>query len=126
MGRMTALATRYEVSAQAASSTLAERLPAIWGSETFNTVVSSTSMKVANITATATIHGFTSGCGEGDDIRSLLFMMPQSAGGMRGRTAAGHVFGIRLRLQVVQEDHVRKRAGSVSGGVPDILAGPQV
>ena len=28
-------------------------------SETFTTVVSSTSMKVANITATATIHGLT-------------------------------------------------------------------
>ena len=31
------------------------------GSETLTTVVSSTSMKVANITATATIHGFTLG-----------------------------------------------------------------
>jgi hypothetical protein len=32
----------------------------MWGSETFTTVVSSTSMKVALITAMATIHGFTS------------------------------------------------------------------
>ena len=56
-----ALATRYEVSAQVASSTLAERLPAICGSETLTTVVSSTSMKVANMTAMATIHGLTCG-----------------------------------------------------------------
>src|SRR5215469_14689258 len=59
MGRMMALATRYEVSAQDASSTLAERLPAMCGRDTFTTVVSSTSMKVANMTAT--IHGFTFG-----------------------------------------------------------------
>src|SRR5437588_88925 len=63
MGRMMALATRYEVSAQAASSTLAERLPAMCGKETFTTVVSSTSIKVANITATAMIHGLMCGCG---------------------------------------------------------------
>ncbi len=54
---MIALATRYEVSAHAASSTLAERLPAMCGSETLTTVVSSTSIKVAHMTATATIHG---------------------------------------------------------------------
>ena len=59
MGRMMALATRYEVSAHAASSVLTERLPAMCGSETLTTVVSSTSMKVANMTATATIHGLT-------------------------------------------------------------------
>src|SRR5579885_422282 len=58
---MIALATRYEVSAQVASSTLAERLPAMCGSDTLTTVVSSTSMKVPNMTAIATIHGFTAG-----------------------------------------------------------------
>ena len=31
----------------------------MWGSDTLTTVVSSTSMKVANITETATIHGLT-------------------------------------------------------------------
>jgi len=56
---MIALATRYDVRAQAASSVLTDRLPAMWGSETFTTVVSSTSMNVAHITAEATIHGFT-------------------------------------------------------------------
>src|SRR5579872_2225367 len=35
----------------------------MWGSDTLTTVVSSTSIKVANITATATIHGFTYGWG---------------------------------------------------------------
>ena len=44
---MIAFATRYEVSAQVDSSMVAERLPAMWGSDTLTTVVSSTSMKVA-------------------------------------------------------------------------------
>ena len=62
-GRMMALATRYDVSAQVDSSTVASRLPAMWGRDTFTTVVSSTSMKVANMTAIATIHGLTWGGG---------------------------------------------------------------
>jgi hypothetical protein len=60
-GRMMAFATRYDVSVQVASSMLADRLPAMCGRETFTTVVSSTSMKVASITETATIQGFTAG-----------------------------------------------------------------
>src|SRR5438132_3861639 len=56
---MMALATRYDVSAQVDSSIVADRLPAMCGSETFTTVVSSTSMNVANMTATATIQGLT-------------------------------------------------------------------
>ena len=59
IGRMMALATRYDVSAQVASSMVADRLPAMCGSETFTTVVSSTSMKVANITETAMSQGLT-------------------------------------------------------------------
>ena len=39
----------------------ADRLPAICGSETFTTVVSSTSMNVPNITTIATSQGFTWG-----------------------------------------------------------------
>ena len=57
IGRMMALATRYEVSTQVASSVDAERLPAMCGSATFATLVSSTSMKVASITVNAIIHG---------------------------------------------------------------------
>src|SRR5208283_3960384 len=57
IGRMMALATRYEVSIQVASSVDADRLPAMCGSATFATLVSSTSMKVANITVKAMIHG---------------------------------------------------------------------
>ena len=59
IGRMIALATRYDVNAHVASSIVADRLPAIWGSDTLTTVVSRTSMKVANITAIAMIHGLT-------------------------------------------------------------------
>src|ERR1700689_2908201 len=59
MGRMMALATRYEVSTQVDSSTLAERLPAMCGKETLATLVSSTSMNVASITTTAMTQGFT-------------------------------------------------------------------
>src|SRR6266571_2786644 len=61
MGSTIAFATRYEVSAQVASSDVTERLPAICGSDTLTTVVSSTSMNVPNITATAMSHGFTGG-----------------------------------------------------------------
>src|SRR5579864_8203845 len=68
MGRMIALATRYEVSVQVASSVLAERLPAICGKETFTTVVSSTSMKVLDMTAIAISHGLISGCACGDEL----------------------------------------------------------
>jgi hypothetical protein len=39
-------------------------------------------MNVANITATATIHGFTCGCGEDDGIRPLDLIMPQTAPSM--------------------------------------------
>src|SRR5438132_7556424 len=59
MGKMIAFATRYEVSAHVASSIEADRLPAMCGSDTLTTVVSSTSMNVANITETATIQGLT-------------------------------------------------------------------
>src|SRR4030095_9129593 len=59
IGRMMALATRYDVSAHVASSVVADMLLAMCGSDTLTTVVSSTSMKVANITAIATIHGLT-------------------------------------------------------------------
>src|ERR1035441_6674619 len=61
MGRMMALATRYEVSTQVASSGVADRLPAMCGSATLATLVSSTSMKVASITVMAMIHGLMSG-----------------------------------------------------------------
>src|SRR5882757_4927311 len=55
------LATRYDVSAQVASSLLDDRLPAICGSATFTMVVSSTSMNAASVTATAMSHGLWRG-----------------------------------------------------------------
>src|SRR5580765_2161332 len=62
IGRMIALATRYEVTVHVASSMLAERLPAIFRSDTLTTLVSSTSMNVASITETAMIHGLICRC----------------------------------------------------------------
>src|SRR5579864_9247164 len=56
-----ALATRYDVRAHVASSGVAERFPAMWGRDTFTTVVSRTSMNVANITEMTMIHGLISG-----------------------------------------------------------------
>src|SRR5215813_5122762 len=62
IGRMMAFATRYEVTVHVASSMLAERLPAMCGSDTLTTLVSSTSMNVASITETAMIQGLMFGC----------------------------------------------------------------
>ena len=59
IGRMMAFETRYEVTTQVPSSTVAPRFPAMWGMETLTTVVSRISMNVASITAMVTIHGFT-------------------------------------------------------------------
>src|ERR1035437_4200275 len=89
MGRMMALATRYDVSTQVASSVLTERLPAMCGRETLTTVVSSTSMKVANMTAVATIHGLTWGCVSSENgTQSLATIMPQN-GRPRGAGPVG-------------------------------------
>src|SRR6187399_696640 len=62
IGSTIAFATRYDVSAHVASSVVAAMLLAICGSDTLTTVVSSTSMKVANMTAIATTHGLTCFC----------------------------------------------------------------
>src|SRR5262252_8394152 len=62
IGRMIALATRYDVTVHVASSIVDDRLPAMWGSDTFTTLVSSTSMNVASITEMAMIHGLMWGC----------------------------------------------------------------
>src|SRR5580704_14836661 len=51
------LATRYDVSAQVASSLLEERLPAMCGNATLTIVVSRTSMKAASVTVTAISQG---------------------------------------------------------------------
>src|SRR5439155_13757271 len=83
MGRTMAFATRYEVSAKVDSSTVAERLPAICGSDTFTTVVSSTSMKVLSITATAMIQGLTTGAASGRWF-AILFRKHRGLGGEPG------------------------------------------
>src|SRR6478609_5523291 len=81
-----ALATRYDVSTQVASSGVTERLPAICCSDTFTTVVSSTSIKVPSITEMAMIHGLMTGL---EDSISLCRYAPDrccilhDAGGLR-------------------------------------------
>src|ERR1700689_5145102 len=60
-GSTIAFEIRYEVRTQVLSSTVAERLPAICGSETLAMLVSSTSMKVASITVAAINQGLTLG-----------------------------------------------------------------
>src|SRR5204863_7389202 len=56
-GSTMAWATRYAVSTHVASSTLADMLPAMCGSATLATLVSSTSMNVASMTVPAMNHG---------------------------------------------------------------------
>src|SRR5579884_2831910 len=68
MGKTIALATRYAVSTQVASSLLAPTLPAMCGSATLATLVSRTSIKVASITVAAMHHG-------------LMWMPPEDGGG---------------------------------------------
>ena len=80
-GRTMAFATRYDVSTHVDSSIVAERLPAMCGSDTFTTVVSSTSMKVANMTAMATIHGLTVLCSAAGVISYIPSAPPTSPGG---------------------------------------------
>ena len=57
------------MSAHVASSVVAAMLLAMCGSDTLTTVVSSTSMKVANMTARATIQGLTGVLMQGREAR---------------------------------------------------------
>src|SRR5438552_12584413 len=61
IGSTIALAAMYDVSTHVDSSTVADKLPAMCERETFTTVVSSTTMKVPHMTATAVSHGLTNG-----------------------------------------------------------------
>jgi hypothetical protein len=78
-GSTTAFATRYAVSTQVASSTLEERLPAMCGSATLATLVSSTSMKVASITVPAITQGFIAGPRDRAQCDPLLRFVDRSA-----------------------------------------------
>ncbi len=75
MGRITALAIRYEVNTQVASSTLADTLPAMCGRLTFTTDVSSTSMMALDMTAIAISQRFT---GELLDSEGLIGFYPST------------------------------------------------
>src|SRR5271165_6054156 len=78
------------------------------GRETLTTVVSRTSMKVPNITATATIQGLTCGCADaGDAMGSLLMIGRLTCGGcarvyaLAVRRHACHSFADHQRVDVV-------------------------
>jgi hypothetical protein len=62
IGRITAFDTRYEVRTQVASSSLAERPPAMWASDTLAMDVSITSMNVASVTVSAIAQRLCFGC----------------------------------------------------------------
>src|SRR3954464_5995454 len=118
---MMAFATRDDGSAQDASSTLAERLPAMCGSDTFTTVVSSTSIKVANMTATATIHGLTCGCSCGDGISrfdgNVLFS--RIDGRLRQRWCGSHTHPVDAFANAVGTAGLFGRIAGFCGRCPE-------
>src|SRR5260370_39348731 len=61
MGSTMAFETRYAVRTHVASSVVADRLPAMCGSATFATEVSSTSINVASMTVDAITQGLIPG-----------------------------------------------------------------
>src|SRR6476659_5425154 len=81
-GRMMAFETRYLVKTHVASSVDADRFPAMYGSETFATEVSSTSIKVASMMETAISHGLTLGFHSlgSDAAASALMVTPSEPG----------------------------------------------
>jgi hypothetical protein len=65
-GSTMALETKYEVRTHVLSSVPAERLPAMCGRDTLAMLVSSTSMKVARVTANAMTQGLIAGRGRAE------------------------------------------------------------
>ena len=80
------MAARYAVSAQVASLMVADRSPAMCGSDTFTTVESSTTMNVLAITADATIQGLT----RGGTLASVAMMLA-GVNGDDSRHAGAHL-----------------------------------
>src|ERR1700687_3484223 len=78
-------ATRYDVTTQAISSTLAEKLPCMCGNETLTIEVSSTSSTVPSITVSAINHL----CGAAG--RAAVVAVGIVALATRGHPAASHV-----------------------------------
>src|SRR5258708_4514797 len=78
---------------------VADRLPAMWGSETFTTVVSSTSMKVPNITATAMIQGLTSRPRGERDVKGGSLPSFREDGGDHGHARPKAVLLVLARLE---------------------------
>src|SRR6266568_6415517 len=113
MGRTMAFATRYDVSAQVDSSTVAERLPAMCGSDTFTTVVSSTSMKVLSITATAMIHGLTTGVASG----RWFAMLFRKHRGLDGEPGPQQMLGVLSGVKDDFDRHSLHHLDIIPGGV---------
>ena len=116
---MMAFATRYDVSAHVASSVVADMLLAMCGSDTLTTVVSSTSMKVANITAIATIQGLTFPCSvTGHVLLSLPCHVSTSYNGRRhGHAGTQDVLVVLPRVEKDLHGHALDDLDVVAGGV---------
>src|SRR5580658_4177463 len=95
-GRIMALATRYAVKTQVASSWLAPRPPAMWGRATLAIEVSSTSMNVARVTVIAIIQGFRLGF--------------QTAVGAEGRVGRASAAAALIPVSQLETDRVKPDA----------------
>src|SRR5262245_28397330 len=130
IGRMIALATRYDVSTHVASSIVADIVAAMCGSDTFTTVVSSTSMKVPNITAIATIHGLMWRCSVMADLPCIylsghrhtrpqqLFCVLLLVDGDANGDTLNHLHEVPCRVLGRQQAEARSRRGGEALDVP--------
>src|SRR5690349_3504921 len=110
IGRMIALATRYDVNTHVASSVVADIVLAMCGSDTLTTVVSSTSMNVANMTAIATIHGLTRRC-------SVIGRSARVNSGRHGHAGAQQVLCILSFIEHDLHRHSLHNLDEIAGGV---------
>ena len=101
-GRITALATRYAVSTQVASSWVAPRPPAMCGSATLAMEESSTSMNVASVTVMATIHGLTRGRQAACGLCFSFGLGEPCAGEFEGSRGHESIVSIPLETQGIQ------------------------
>src|SRR5271168_426327 len=95
-----ALATRYAVSTQVDSSAVEARLPAICGSATLATLVSSTSMKVASMTTPAITQGLMAGCSGAAISKTCgCMLLLDIDGGFHVHPGAQNIIAARNRIQ---------------------------
>src|SRR5271170_7918938 len=114
-GRMIALATRYAVSTQVASSCVAPRPPAMCGRATFAIEESSTSMNVASVTVMAMIHGLIrgrQGCST-VECRSGVCALGSSASGRSITVVA--MYGLFDCTEIGRDSEILKRKAAITG-----------